>query len=56
MPIDKVAYYNRIDTGIFLLFIELCFKHNKVKYDRKLLTDNSDDTMEKVLVARYNIL
>lgn len=55
MPADKVAYYNRIDIGIFLMFIELCFKHSGVDFDRTLFIDNNDDTSEEVLVAKYDI-
>ena len=35
MPKDMVIYYNQIDMGIFLCFVELCLEHNKVKYDRE---------------------
>lgn len=55
MPADKVAYYNRIDIGIFLLFVELCLKHNGVDFDRTLFADNGDDTSEEVMVAKYDI-
>lgn len=54
MPTDKVAYYNRIDIGIFLMFVELCLKHNNVDFDRTLFIDN-DDISEEVLVAKYDI-
>lgn len=53
MPIDKVAHYNRIDIGIFLLFIELCLKHNKIEYDKKIFKEDNDDTVEKTIVAEY---
>ena len=55
MPADKVAYYNRIDIGIFLLFVELCLKHNGVDFDRILFADNEEDTSEEVMVAKYDI-
>lgn len=55
MPADKVAYYNRIDIGIFLLFVDLCLEHDQIQYERNLLEDNSDDTVEKTLVAQYRI-
>lgn len=55
MPVDKVMYYNRIDIGIFLYFIELCLKHNGVSFERKLFDDNTDDTIEKTLAAEYKI-
>lgn len=55
MPADKVAYYNRIDIGIFLMFVELCLKHSKIDFKRELFVDNDDDSSEEVLVAKYNI-
>lgn len=55
MPVDKVMYYNRIDVGIFLYFIELCLHHNGVSFERKLFDDNTDDTIEKTLAAEYKI-
>lgn len=47
MPKDKVRYYNTIDLGIFLLFMELCLKQQEVKYDRYLINDE--------YIARYEI-
>jgi hypothetical protein len=53
MPADKVSYYNKIDIGIFLLFMELCFKHEKITYERKIISDIDDK--DKNLVASYYI-
>ena len=55
MPTNKVIYYNRIDMGIFLLFIDLCLKHDNIKYARTLLTDKNDDDEEKTLLATYQL-
>ena len=33
MPKDKVIYYNQIDIGIFLCFLELCLKKNNIDYN-----------------------
>ncbi len=55
MPVDKVAYYNRIDIGIYLLFLELCLSHQGIKFEKNVLLDTSDDEMEKTLVAKYRI-
>ena len=52
MPKDKVAFYNKIDIGIFLCFLELCLIHNKINFERTLLKDDNDD-LEKVLVTTY---
>lgn len=56
MPADKVAYYNRIDIGIFLLFLEVCFLKKNYKFNRKLYMDISDDISEMVLESEYQIL
>ena len=51
MPKGAASYYNRIDMGIFLLFIELCLNHSGYKYDRKLYVD--DGSLDKTLLAEY---
>lgn len=55
MPIDKVAYYNRIDIGIFLCFLELCLMKNNIIFERDIFTDNAEDDCEKVLTAKYKL-
>lgn len=55
MPADKVAYYNRIDIGIFLLFLEVCLAHDGKEFERELFTDDAPDDAEQVLVAKYQI-
>lgn len=53
MPADKVSYYNRIDMGIFLLFLELCLTHEGYGFERRLYTDEMEPSPEKTLVAEY---
>lgn len=53
MPAALVAHYNRIDIGIFLLFIELCLKHDHRNFEREVYLDDYEDEAEKVLTARY---
>lgn len=53
MPADKVTYYNKIDIGIFLLFMEKCLKHEKLDFERILFSDDGDE--EKTLIATYAI-
>lgn len=55
MPIDRVTYYNRIDIGIFLLFLDVCLTHENMKYERTLYRDSGDDCAEKTLAAVYRI-
>lgn len=55
MPADKVVFYNRIDIGIFLLFIELCLEQEGYAFERTLFADEHDDESETVLNAKYYI-
>ena len=54
MPVNMVIYYNQIDIGIFLCFMELCLEHNNIEYDRKLFVEE-DHENEQNLTAIYNI-
>lgn len=51
MPADRVAYYNRIDIGIFLLYLEVCMDHDNISFLRTLYSDTGDE--EKTLMAVY---
>lgn len=52
MPAALVSYYNRIDIGIFLCFLELSLKHAKKDYEVILFDDFGEDA-EKTLIATY---
>lgn len=54
MPADKVSFYNQIDIGIFLCFLDLCLAHNNIVYDVELFGDGGTD-MEKTLLAVYKM-
>ena len=54
MPKDRVIYYNQIDIGIFLCFMELCFEHNNINFKRELFVEEDHDN-ENNLTAIYNI-
>lgn len=54
MPKDRVIYYNQIDIGIFLCFIELCFEHSGLTYKRELFVEE-DHEAENNLTAKYEI-
>ena len=54
MPMDMVKYYNQIDIGIFLYFLELCLNKNNLKFERKLYVEEDVDA-EKNLTAIYSI-
>ena len=55
MPADKVVYYNRIDIGIYLLFLETCLCHDGIAFVRELIsdTDETDETM--IPAAKYRL-
>ena len=54
MPKNMVLYYNQIDIGIFLCFLELCLAKNNIVYDRKIFVED-DHESERNLTASYII-
>ena len=54
MPKNMVIYFNRIDIGIFLCFMELCLKHKAIEYKRELFKEK-DSEREYNLVAVYRL-
>ncbi len=54
MPADMVSFYNQIDVGIFLCFLDLCLTHNQIQYRVKLFTDCGAD-IEKTIIASYEL-
>ncbi len=54
MPKDMVIYYNQIDIGIFLCFLELCLTHENNNYKRTLYI-NKNLFEEKSKTATYKI-
>ena len=55
MPAEKVRYYNRIDIGIFIFFLEVCLKHENYSYEKVFYEDTTDDSVEQTLIAKYLI-
>ena len=54
MPKDRVIYYNQIDMGIFLCFLELCLEHNNISYNKEVFVEEDHDN-ENNLVAKYKV-
>lgn len=54
MPKDKVIYYNQIDIGIFLCFLDLCLEKNSIDYNKNLYIEENYEN-EKNLIAIYKI-
>lgn len=56
MPANKVSFYNRIDMGIFLFLIETCLEHEGFHYHGTQIYEEEEDDVERVIVAKYEIL
>ena len=54
MPKNMVIFYNQIDIGIFLCFLELCLEHNNIDYKKELYAEE-DHEKENNLTAIYRI-
>ena len=54
MPPSKVPFYNRIDMGIFLCFLDLCLEHEGIAFGRELFSDGGEKA-ELTLNAVYNL-
>lgn len=54
MPKNKVSFYNQIDVGIFLCFLDLCLLNERISFDVELRCDAGLDK-EKTLFAIYKL-
>ena len=55
MPVNKVTFYNQIDMGIFLLFLDLCLEQEKFTFTRTLYDDfDENNDTELTLAAVYD--
>lgn len=54
MPKDRVIYYNQIDIGIFLCFLELCLEHKGIDFKKELFVEADHDS-EYNLTAEYSL-
>ncbi|MBO4392478.1 MAG: nitroreductase [Clostridia bacterium] len=52
MPAKMVSFFNRIDIGIFICFLDICLEHNGIEFEKTLYSDAGDDK-ESVLNAKY---
>lgn len=53
MSKENAFYFNRIDIGIFIYFLELCLKHHDIEYKHQLFIDDIDE--EYNLFAKYEL-
>ena len=54
MPAKMVSFYNAIDIGIFLCFLNLCLENAGISYEVKIHTDPCED-VERTLLADYDL-
>ena len=54
MPAKMVDFYNSIDIGIFMCFLEQCLYHNGLDFKRKLVKEDNS-SQELFLNAIYEI-
>ena len=54
MPADKVSFYNRIDIGIFICFMDICLEQSGIGFEKKLYSDEGEEK-EFVLNAEYRL-
>lgn len=55
MSVPMVAYFNRIDIGIFLCILEICLAQKQIGFTRELFIDDGDGSKEFTKVAVYKI-
>ena len=55
MPVAAVAYYNRIDMGIYLCILEICMAEKGIGYARELFVDQNDEKATYSKVAVYHL-
>ena len=54
MPKNMVIYYNQIDIGIFICFLELCLEKNNIQYEKEVFKEE-DHEKEMNLIAIYRL-
>ena len=54
MPVDRVCFYNRIDLGIFICFMDLCLMKEGYGFSKELFIDDGEDK-ELTLNAIYTL-
>lgn len=53
MPKEKVPFYNSIDMGIFLYFLELTLLYNNISFQKSFC--NEENRSDLILIAVYNL-
>lgn len=53
IPLKIMKYYNQIDMGIYLYFLDLCFTFNGFDFSKELIFSNPKNT-NKTLICKYS--
>lgn len=56
MPVSKRPFYNSIDMGVFLCFLELVLRHQGHRFKRSLAAGETETAAGDVKVAEYTFL
>ena len=51
IPLKVMHYYNQIDMGICLYFIEICLMHHNYTFNRLLIKNNNNSKQSKILLC-----
>jgi nitroreductase len=55
MPLSKRNFFNKIDSGIFLCFLEQILEHRGFSFTRRLAANSGEDDKKHIPVATYEI-
>ncbi len=53
IPLKVMHYYNQIDMGICLYFIEICLTQHNYTFNRLLIANNNIKKQSKILITKY---
>ena len=53
IPLKIMKYYNQIDMGIYLYFLEICLKQDKYSFIKILIKDYTKTNTHKQITAKY---
>lgn len=56
IPLKVMHYYNQIDMGICLYFIEICLVHHNYTFNRLLIKNDNNSKQSKILIAKYTYI
>ena len=56
IPLKVMHYYNQIDMGICLYFIEICLMHHNYTFNRLLIKNDNNSKQSKILIVKYTYI